>query len=303
LHKSGSPDFVFWVHNMSQRIVYLNGQYLPIEQAQVSVLDRGFLFGDGVYEVIPAYGGHLLRLPQHLQRLQNSLDAIQLVNPLSKDEWTEILQTLLTKNQGQDQSVYLQVTRGVAEQRDHSFPDAIKPTVFVMANLLPAQSKDELAKGVAAITVDDIRWRACHIKAIALLANTLLRQQATAAGAAEAILIRDGLVTEGASSNVFIVKDHVLLTPPVGPTLLTGVTRDLILEQAKLNGIDCAERDIAEGELTQADEIWLSSSTREILPVISLNGDAVGNGQSGPIWNRMIDIFQQYKDVLRTGAE
>ena len=288
---------------MSQRIVYLNGQYLPIEQARVSVLDRGFLFGDGVYEVIPAYGGHLLRLPQHMQRLQNSLAAIRLDNPLSDDEWIEILNTLLEKNQGRDQSVYLQVTRGVAEQRDHSFPDMVKPTVFVMVNELFAPAKEDLSKGVAAITVDDIRWRACHIKATALLANTLLRQQATDAGAAEAILIRDGLVTEGAASNVFMVKNNTLITPPVGPTLLTGVTRDLVLEQAQLNGINCIESAISENELGQADEIWLTSSTKEILPVISLNGSAVGNGQFGPIWNKMIDIFQSYKEQLRKGEQ
>lgn len=288
---------------MSQRIVYLNGEYLPIDQARVSVLDRGFLFGDGVYEVIPAYGGHLLRLPQHLQRLQNSLDAIRLVNPLSTRDWIDIMQTLLKKNDGQDQSVYLQVTRGVAAQRNHSFPDAVKPTVFIMANALQAPAKDELSKGVSAITVDDIRWRACHIKATALLANTLLRQQATDEGAAEAILIRDGYVTEGAASNVFMVKDNILMTPPVGPALLTGVTRDLVLEQAELNGIRTLEAAISEDQLSQADEIWLTSSTKEILPVISLNGSLVGNGQFGPIWNKMIDIFQRYKERLRQGEE
>ncbi|MDH5766199.1 MAG: D-amino acid aminotransferase [Gammaproteobacteria bacterium] len=288
---------------MSSRIVYINGKYLPIEQAQVSVLDRGFLFGDGVYEVIPAYGGHLLRLAEHLQRLQNSLDAIRLINPLTHQQWIEILEALLKKNQGRDQSVYLQVTRGVAQQRDHSFPDEVLPTVFVMVNPLHAQSKDELAKGVMAITVDDNRWRACYIKATALLANTLLRQQATDAGAAEAILIRDGYVTEGAASNVFIVDKNSLITPPIGPNLLTGVTRDLVLEQADQAGITCQQADISEDQLNGADEIWLTSSGKEIQPVISLNGSPVGNGQAGPIWHTMIDIFQQYKDQLRQGHE
>lgn len=172
-----------------------------------------------------------------------------------------------------------------------------------MANALQAPAKDELSKGVSAITVDDIRWRACHIKATALLANTLLRQQATDEGAAEAILIRDGYVTEGAASNVFMVKDNILMTPPVGPALLTGVTRDLVLEQAELNGIRTLEAAISEDQLSQADEIWLTSSTKEILPVISLNGSLVGNGQFGPIWNKMIDIFQRYKERLRQGEE
>jgi len=282
-------------------IVYLNGDYMPIDQARVSVLDRGFLFGDGVYEVIPAYGGHLLRIDEHLNRLQNSLDAIHLANPLSREQWLEILQVLLDENDGEDQSVYLQLSRGVAPQRDHAYPADTRPTVFIMVNPLKAVDRQQLSQGVAAITLDDIRWRACNIKATALLANTMLRQQATEAGAAEAILIRDGFATEGAASNIFLVLDGVLLTPPTGPLLLPGITRDLVLELARQQGIPCEERPVSEAELRRAEEIWLTSSTKEILPVIQLDGQPVANGQAGPIWETMIDIYQTYKARLRTG--
>ncbi len=281
--------------------VYLNGEYLPIDQAKISVLDRGFLFGDGVYEVIPAYGGHLLRLGQHLQRLQNSLDGIRLKNPLSTEQWTDILLHLLNENPAQDQSVYLQVSRGPAPVRDHAFPVQPEPTVFIMVNELKSVAVAKLEQGVTAITLDDIRWRACNIKATALLANTMLRQQANDEGAAEAILIRDGFATEGAASNLFVVLNNTLITPPTGPLLLPGITRDLVLELARTNDIACEEREVTEAELKSADEIWLTSSTKEILPVIALDGKPVANGQSGPIWRAMIDIYQAYKVKLRQG--
>lgn len=283
-------------------IVYLNGEFVPIDQAKISVLDRGFLFGDGVYEVIPSYGGHLLRLEGHLQRLQNSLDGIRLKNPLDKKQWVDILQVLLKKNTGEDQSVYLHVSRGVAEKRDHVFPEHPVPTVFIMVNELKVQPKEVLQKGVSVITLADIRWLACNIKATALLANTLLRQQAKDVGAAEAILIRDGKATEGSASNVFIVLNDVLITPPTGPLLLPGITRDLVLELAQKNAIACEERDITEQDLKLASEIWLTSSTKEILPVVELDGNAVGNGKAGPIWAVMIDIYQAYKVQLRQGT-
>ena len=281
--------------------VYLNGEFLPIDQAKVSVLERGFLFGDGVYEVIPAYGGNFLRLDEHLQRLQNSLDAVDIKNPLSLDEWLEILHELLEKNDGVNQSVYLQVSRGAAKVRDHSFSSDLKPTVFIMVNAIKPVSKETLAQGIRAITLDDIRWKACNIKATALLANVLLRQQATNEGAAEAILIRDGSATEGAASNVFIVKDGVIITPPISPMLLPGITRDLILELAEKNSIPFEERSISEAELRAASEIWMTSSTKEIMPVIELDGQPVGNAKFGPIWESMIEIYQAYKARLRTG--
>ncbi len=286
-------------------ICYLNGDYLPIEQATVSVLDRGFIFGDGVYEVIPAYGGNLFRLQQHLQRLHNSLEAIRLPNPLSDSQWQEMLQTLVAKNQDHsntDQSLYLQVTRGVAK-RDHPFPKNTPATVFAMSNPLPAADMKKIQAGVAAITLDDIRWRYCYIKTTALLPNILLKQQAIEKHATEAILVREDQVTEGSSSNLFIVKDGVIRTPAKGEHLLPGITRDLIVELAQKNGLPCEETCISETELHAADEVWLSSSTREILPVTRLDEKTVGNGTAGPLWQKMISIYQAYKQALRTGAE
>ena len=282
-------------------IVYLNGEYLALEQARVSVLDRGFLFGDGVYEVIPAYGGHLLRLSEHLRRLQNSLDSIRLLNPLNDQQWREMLQTLLEKNPSEDQSVYLHITRGISAVRNHGFPEKVVPTVFAMVSELPAVDREQLRPGVSAITLDDIRWKACNIKSVSLLGNILLRQQAHDQNAAEAILINAGKVVEGAASNVFAVINNVLVTPPIGPSLLPGITRDLILELAHQQQVAAEEREIDVSELESASEIWLSSSTREILPVVELNGHPVANGQAGPIWEKMIDVFQAYKARLRQG--
>ena len=282
-------------------VVYLNGEYLPLEEAKVSVLDRGFLFADGVYEVIPAYGGRLLRQQEHMNRLQTNLDAIRLDNPLSKGEWNEIFERLLTDNPSEDQSIYLQVTRGVAAKRDHGFPENVTQTVFIMVNKIKAVNKEELRPGISAVTLDDIRWKACNIKSISLLGNILLRQQAHDQNAAEAILINDGKAVEVAASNVFIVKDGVIITPPTSSCLLPGITQDLILELAEKHQFKYEVRDIAENELFSADEIWLTSSTKEIMPVLKLNAKAVANGQSGPIWERMIDVYQAYKADFRHG--
>lgn len=280
--------------------VYLNGQFMPAEQATVSVLDRGFIFGDGVYEVIPVYGGHLFRFDQHLERLQNSLDAIRLPNPLRAEQWQDMLSQLVQRNGDGDQSLYLQITRGVAK-RDHAIPAQVTPTVFAMSNPLITPPAEQLAQGVAAITMDDIRWQNCHIKAISLLANILLRQQAVDAGTAEAILIREGQATEGAASNLFIVKHNTLITPPKGPLLLPGITRDLILELARANAIEAREATVSRADLAAADEIWLSSSTKEILPVTRLDEQPVGDGLPGPLWQRMLALFQDYKQKLRSG--
>lgn len=282
-------------------IVYLNGKTMPIESASVSVLDRGFLFGDGVYEVIPAYGGNLFRLREHLQRLQNSLDGICLKNPLTNRQWIDALNNIVEQNNGKDQSIYLHVSRGVAAIRDHVFPDQIHPTVFIMSNELKPTVRQTLQQGVSCITLDDIRWHACHIKSTALLANTMLKQQAKEEGAVEAILIRDGVATEGAASNIFVVIKGVLITPPKSHLLLPGITRDLILELARANNIQCEEKNISETELREASEIWISSSTKEIVPVVELDGKPVGKGQYGPIWESMIDIYQAYKTKLRQG--
>jgi D-alanine transaminase len=280
--------------------VYLNGKFLPLAQAQISVLDRGFLFGDGVYEVIPVYGGHFFRLELHLQRLEHSLRAIRLENPCSLAQWRRLLQQLIASNDGQDQSVYLQVTRGPAT-RDHAFPKHIEPTVFAMSNPLNPLPAEIREQGIAAVTREDIRWKYCHIKAITLLANTLLRQEALEAGAQEALLLRDDQVTEGATSNVFIVRERVLITPPQSDSLLSGITRDLVLELARKGHIPWREEAIFMRDLTQAEEIWVTSSTREVVPVTRLNGVSIGNGKPGPLWRQMDAFYQAYKAEVRAG--
>jgi len=278
--------------------VYLNCEFLPESQAHVSVLDRGFIFGDGIYEVIPVYGGKLFRLNEHLSRLQNSLDAIRITNPFSTTEWREILTELIHHNNGGDQSLYLQITRGSAK-RDHALPKNSVPTVFAMSNELKPLANTIVKEGVAAITLKDIRWLRCHIKAISLLPNILLRQEALDQDAAEAILIRDGLATEGAASNLFAVIDGVITTPPKGPALLPGITRDLVLELAASNTLPCQEKTISLAELQQADEIWLTSSTKEILSVTQLDGKLVANGKPGPLYQRLLTLYQDYKQTLR----
>jgi D-alanine transaminase len=280
---------------------YLNGSYLPLEDACVPVMDRGFLFGDGVYEVIPVYGGRLFRLAQHLQRLQNSLDGVRIGNPLTADAWRELLEELVNRNSGSNQAVYLQVTRGVAPKRDHAFPAGVRPTIFAMSNPLPEARDIHGEQGIHAITLPDIRWQHCNIKAITLLPNILLRQQAVEADTAEAILIKDGYATEGAASNIFIVRNGVLITPPKGPTLLPGITRDLIIDLAADNAVPYREAGISEAELHSAGEIWLTSSTREISPVVRLNDTVVGDGRPGPVWKHMIALFQAYKDAIHRG--
>ncbi len=283
-------------------IVYLNGEFLPVERAQISVMDRGFVFGDGIYEVIPVYGGRLFRLEQHLQRLARSLAEIRLLNPLSSDEWRRCLQDLVTRNGAGDQSVYVQITRGVAP-RDHAFPKEVKPTVYAASSPLRPQAAEVAKHGVAAISLPDIRWQRCDIKAITLLPNILLRQQAVDRGAVEAILVRDGLVNEGAASNLFIVKGGELITPPKGAYLLPGITRDLVLELAAAHAIAYREAAITPQDLADAEEVWLTSSTREILPVTRLDERAVGDGKPGALWRRMTALYQDYKQVVRERGE
>lgn len=281
-------------------IVYLNGQFLPQEQAFVPVMDRGFVFSDGIYEVIPVYGGRLFRLDEHLKRLNDSLVGIRLANPMDNHQWRTLLNTLVEKNGGGEQSIYLQVTRGVAP-RDHAFPANTPATVLATSAPLKPVAPELLASGAAAITLEDIRWKHCHIKAIALLPNVLLRQAALDAGAQEAILIRDGRVTEGAASNIFMIKDGVIKTPPKGPFLLPGITRDLILELAAANGVPHQECDFSRDELLQADEAWLSSSTRELLPITIIDNQPIGGGRPGPLWRQMNQHYQAYKQALIAG--
>lgn len=281
-------------------IVYLNGEFCHADQAKVSVFDRGFLLGDGVYEVIPAYAGKLFRLKEHLDRLQSSLDAIRLENPLPYEQWEEMLSRLVKENFDPNLSVYLQVTRGAAV-RDHAFPKDTPASIFAMANKIQALPEKYYQEGVAAITVEDNRWQRCDIKSISLLANVLLRQQAVDQGVSEAILVRDGMLTEGSASNVFVVVDGEIRTPPKGQYILPGITRDLVLELALENKMPAAEKPVSVQELLAADEVWITSSTKEVLPVTRLNGQAVGSGKPGKVWEKMSDIYRAYKQTLLAG--
>ncbi|GAB6044380.1 D-amino acid aminotransferase [Endothiovibrio diazotrophicus] len=283
-------------------LCYLNGEQLPLDQAKVSVLDRGFLLGDGVYEVIPAYGGHLFRLTEHLTRLQSSLDGVRIPNPLSDEQWAAALEAVLGANGGGDQSVYLQVSRGPAAKRDHAFPQEVHPTVFIMSAPLSVPPAEQRERGIEVVTLEDNRWLRCNLKTIALLPNVLLRQEALDQEAQEAILVRDGFATEGAATNFLLVKGGVIVTPPKDHQLLPGVTRDLVLELARAAGLPCEERAVAEAELKTADELWITSSTKEILPVTRLDGQPVGDGAPGPLYQQMIEVYQTYKAQLRRGA-
>ena len=283
--------------------IYLNGKFLPPEQARISVMDRGFLFGDGVYEVIPAYAGKLFRLPHHLNRLNDSLRAIRMDNPMSQQAWTQILEKLIEQLPGVDQSVYLQVTRGATDLRDHAIPNDIAPTLFAMTSPLLPPPPRLLDRGITAITLDDIRWYQCNIKAITLLANVLLRQEANDRGAQESILIRDGNALEGAASNLFIVEDDLIVTPPKSQFLLPGITRDLILEIASDHSIPFKEENIPTERLRSADEIWLTSSTKEIMPVIQLDEVPVGTGMPGRSFSKIRELFTAYKGRIKAASK
>ena len=282
-------------------MIYLNGDFMPIEEARVPVLDRGFIFGDGVYEVIPVYSRRPFRLREHLRRLQHSLDSIRLDNPHSEDEWARLIGELIACNQGEDQSLYLHVTRGVA-RRDHAFPPGISPTVFMMSNPLVTSPPELVASGVAAVSAADNRWLRCDIKAISLLPNVLLRQLAVDADAAETLLLRDGFLTEGAASNIFVVRGDTLLAPPKDNLMLPGITYDVILELAAAH-IPTEVRRISELEVRTAQELWLTSSTKEVLAITHLDGEPVGDGQPGPLFRQMHRLYQDYKNsVMRKGS-
>ncbi len=280
--------------------VYLNGQYLPLSEARVPVLDRGFIFGDGVYEVIPVYSRQPFRLHEHLQRLQHSLDAIRLANPHGLAEWSALVQPIIAQAEYEDQGIYLQVTRGPAP-RDQAFPEGVTPTVFIMAMPLPAPSPETIEHGVAAITAIDDRWQHCDIKSTSLLANVLLRQRSVDAGCAETILLRDGYLTEGSASNIFIVHDGVLLAPPKSHLILPGVTYDVVIELADQLGLPTSIRPIPEQELRSADEIWLTSSTKEVTAVTHLDGQAIGAGTPGPVYRQLHAAYQAYKHHTMRG--
>jgi len=283
-------------------MIYLNGDFMPIEQARISVLDRGFIFGDGVYEVIPVYSRRPFRLAEHLVRLQSSMDAIRLVNPNPASKWTELVGRIIVANPWEDQNVYLQVTRGAAK-RDHAFPKGLKPTVFVMASELVPPSAELVKSGAKAIVLPDNRWLRCDIKSTSLLGNCMLRTLAADEGCAEAILVRDGVLTEASASNVFVVKSGTVLTPPKSHLILPGITYDVVLEILRANAIAHEVRPVAESELRSAEEIWITSSSREVLAITTLDGKQVGSGRPGSVGERVHALYQQYKaNVMRAPA-
>jgi len=274
--------------------VYLNGDFLPVDLAKISVFDRGFLLGDGVYEVIPVYDGRSFHLLAHLERLQASLNGVRMNNPMTNVEWQTMIEQLVEGNGGGNQSIYLQVTRGVAP-REHVFPQGVTPTVFAMSNpLLPVEDKYK-KQGIAAISLSDIRWHNCNIKAITLLPNSLLKQQALEAGAQEALLIRDGYLTEGAASNAYVVINGTIHTSPKDEKILPGITRKVVITLATKAGIPLLEQAVTLNQLKQADEVWMSSSTKEVLPITLLDGDEVGSGIPGPVWQQIDALYQHYK--------
>ena len=282
--------------------VYLNGSFLPLAEARVSVMDRGFLFGDGVYEVIPVYSRRPFRLDEHLARLQRSLDGIRLANPHTAEEWKSLIARIVAEGDSDDQSVYLQVTRGPMEKRNHAFPEIVVPTVFIKTEPLVTAPPELCATGVAAVSAADFRWLRCDLKTISLLANCLLRQLAVDAGCAETVLLRDGFLSEGAASNIFAVKDGVLLAPEKNHLMLPGITYDVVLELAAAHGLPCEVRDVLEAEARDADELWMTSSTKEVLPIVALDGHPVGSGRPGPIFADMYAWYQDYKrNVMRRG--
>jgi len=281
------------------RICYLNGRFLPLAEARVSVLDRGFIFGDAVYEVIPVVGARPFACAEHLARLARSLAAIGIPDPMDARDWRRCLHELVAANGGGDLSIYLQVTRGVAE-RDHVAPHGLTPTVFAMCRPLA------LAEGVgvvSAVVLPDNRWGRCDVKTTALIANVLLRNEAVRRGAYEAILVRDGALTEGAASNVFVVRAGRISTPPNSPHVLPGVTRALLLDVARRAGFDAVEEEVPQDALRAADEIWLTSSTRDLVCVRELDGAMVADGRDYPVAAAVLAAFQAYRAERLSAAQ
>jgi D-alanine transaminase len=277
---------------------FLNGEYLKLQDAKVSVLDRGFIFGDGIYEVVPAYARKPFCMAEHLARLSRSLAAIGIANPYTEAQWQAIVAKLIASSDAPDQFVYFQVTRGVAK-RDHAFPKDIKPTVFAMTTPFAPPAGELLSKGVAAITTIDNRWLRCEIKSIALLGNVLKRQEAVEAGAVEVVMFRDGLLTEGSASNIYIARDGVLLGPPKDNKILEGIRYGLMGRLAQMAGVPMQVRAISKDEVLAADEVLLSSATKEVLPVTLLDEKPVGHaaaaGKPGPVWQKLFLVYQAEK--------
>ena len=284
---------------MAESICYLNGHFLPLSEAKVSVMDRGFIFGHAIYEVIPVFGVGAFRLPEHLQRLRASLAAVSIADPLPMHRWTSIVEELIGLHSARDQTIYIQVSRGVAP-RDHVLSAVVEPTVFLMSSPL---NRSHGAEPITAVTIEDFRWHRCDIKTTSLIANVMSRAHAASLGSQEAIFIRGGFVTEAAACNVFIAKSGMVKTPPLSSEILPGVTRNLIVEL--LDGTDPSVREesISSHELTHADEVWLTSSSRELVPVIKIDGEPVGDGLVGPLFQRVKSVYQIYRDSVVSKTE
>jgi D-alanine transaminase len=282
-------------------MIYLNGEWMPIEEAKIPVLDRGFIFGDGIYEVIPVYRRKPFRAAGHLARLARSLASISIPNPYSDARWMELIADLIARQPFENQAVYFQVTRGVAK-RDHAFPTEVTPTVFMMSNPLATPSEETYARGVACVTAVDNRWLRCDIKSTSLLGNVLMRQYAAERDAIETIMFRDGHLSEASASNVLIVKNGRIASPQKDHLILGGITLDATIDLAREAGLPLDMRAITEAEVRDADEVWLSSSTKEVLAVTTLDGKPVGHGalagRPGPMFARMRAAYQAAKAAL-----
>jgi len=284
-------------------MVFLNGKFMPIENAMVPVLDRGFIFGDGIYELVPVYSRVPFRMDEHLARLERSLAEVRIRNPYTRAEWWDIILKLVAQQSFDDQGVYFQVTRGVAK-RDHAFPKDAEPTVFMMSNPLVNPPAELVERGGKCVSANDFRWHRCDIKSISLIGNCLLRQVSADDAAIETILFREGLLTEASASNVFVVRNGVILSPPKSNFILPGITYDVIVELAKGASMPIEFRDIPEAEVRGADEVWVTSSSKEVLAVVDLDGGRIGDGRPGPLFRRMHQLYQDFKKrVMRAGAE
>ena len=278
-------------------MVYLNGKFILKSEAFISVMDRGFLFGDGVYEVFPVYNGLILGLESHLKRLQKGLDAINIVNPYDKKGWISIINKLISYHrENSKQAIYLQISRGCDDDRKHTH-GKLEPTVYMQSSPFKSQTKDDLLIGSDAITRDDTRWSQCDTKATSLLANIMFAQEAKNHGVEEVILIRDGIVTECSSSNLFLVKDNSIYTHPKGPYILPGITREIAIDCAKYCDIEVKEVTFDKDSLMDADEVWISSSTREIVPINRIDNSLINNGKVGEIWSLIYDRYQAIKSI------
>jgi len=281
--------------------VFLNGEFVKLADAKVSVLDRGFIFGDGVYELVPVYSKVPFRLEEHLLRLERSLAAVGIRNPYTREQWAGFVNGIVERQPFEDQGVYFQVTRGVAK-RDHAFPKGAEPTVFMMSNPLVSPPAAVVEKGASAVSARDNRWLRCDIKSISLIGNVLLRQLSAEVDAVETILFRDGKLTEASASNVFVVKGGVIQSPPKNELILPGITYDVVVELARANNMPLEFRAITEAEVRAADEVWVTSSSKEVLAIVQLDGKAVGDGKPGPVFKRMHKLYQDFKQkVMRAG--